>query len=355
VAPAAIEGRSGDELLAQLVELIRAGAVHPAPAQPTASAVAAPAPGGAPDQGGRELGLTAFCELLVANSTALMQGDSSHVHEVQAALSDIVPANNPAAFRPTYLNELWSGAQYVRKFIDNATTVRPLGRTMKIIGHRWVTPPEVADYAGDKADVPSNAAVMEDVEVAVARMAGAHDVDRVYVDMGDPQWWAEYFDAMTESYKKKSDAKAAALAWAATANATTATPTTLLAGVVAAAIDIAGNGEPVDYVAMHLGQIAALLGIKASDAPAFLSGSFSLGTPEDGGLGGLTFFGTPGITTAGGVIVGNKAATRWHENGVPIRVQAENIAKGGVDVGVFGYYATYERSDAGKRKFVVTP
>lgn len=352
VQPEAITGAAPADLVAQLVDGLKA-AMNDGSIVPTASAPAAGAPGTTtePAKGGPDL--LAFAKLMVAAAQADMNGDQPPA-ELRAALTDIVPADNAPAFRPQYLDELWNGTPYVRKFIEFATTQRPL-TSLKVIGHRWTTPPVVADYAGDKADVPTGDAIMEEVVVTAARMAGAHDIDRIYRDLGDPQWWVDYFEAMAESYAKKSDAKAAALAWAATTNATAATPTTLLGGVVGAAIDLATNGEPVDYVAMNGGVVAELLGIKDSDKPAFFGGSFSLGTAGDGGLGGLTFFMSPGITTAKGVMVGNKAATRWHELPGLIRVQVENVPQGGIDAGVFGYYATYERNDAGKRKFVVTP
>jgi phage head maturation protease len=361
VTPEAVAGRTPDELVAQLVDGIRAafaaGTIVPTPSagaagEPGTTGTATPSRGPSLDELGR---------LMVRASQSAMEGQgypaelsaALSVPTIRAALTDVVPADNAPAFRPVYLDELWNGQPYRRQFIENATTQRPLTST-KVIGHRWVTKPEVADYAGDKAAVPSGDAVMEEVVVDAARMAGAHDIDRIYRDLGDPQWWVDYFEAMTESYARKSDAKAAALAWAATADASAPTPATLLAGVVGAVIDLATAGESIDYVAMNAGVVAELLNIKDSDKPAFFSGSFSLGTPGEGGLGGLSFFMTPGITTAKGVMVGNKAATRWHELPGLIRVQAENIPNGGIDAGVFGYYATYERNDAGKRKFVVT-
>ena len=55
----------------------------------------------------------------------------------------------------------------------------------------------------------------------------------------------------------------------------------------------------------------------------------------------------PGVA-AGTVIGGTKQALRWRElAGSPIRVEALNIANGGVDGGVFGYYATEEIFEGG--------
>lgn len=314
---------------------------------PTGPAAPAPGTGTGPQRVG--LDLHAMAEL-----TVQAQRDGVMPDELRAALSDVVPADAPNAFRPAYLDELWNGSDYVRKFIDTATTTRPLPRALKIIGHKWDTKPIVDDYAGDKTAVPSGPAKLVDVEVPVKRLAGANDVDRAYMDLGSPEWLSSYWEACTESYRKQSDQRAAttALAGATQLSDDDATPLTfptLLDGVVAAIVDLATIGEGVDYVAMAPGLIAELLNITNMEAPAFFGGSFQLGQQGDGNLGGLTFFTSPGLTGAQ-FLVGKKSAVRWHEFEPPIKVQAQNIAQGGVDLGVFGYYATYVRNAEQLRK-----
>ena len=53
--------------------------------------------------------------------------------------------------------------------------------------------------------------------------------------------------------------------------------------------------------------------------------------------------------TATTVFVGARDAVTVHELGgeTPIRVEAQNIANGGIDEGVFGYYATNVHDDDG--------
>lgn len=334
-----------DELMTRLAEARVVPLGGPAPATHVG-------PGGELTAG---LDLAGFADLVAAHA----RGELDNPAELRAALSDIVPADSPNAFRPAYLDELWKGTDYRRKFIDNATTPRPLPKAMKIIGHRWVTPPTVDDYAGNKAAIPSNEVELVDVPVDVKRLAGGHDVDRAYFDLGDPAWFAAYFEAQTEDYRKKSDARAATQALTdATAlvdggpDATPATFTTLLEGVVQGVIDLATLGEGVEYVALAPGLIAELFNVANIDAPAFFGGSFQLSNEGDGVLGGLKFFTSPGIT-AGQFLMGAKSGTRFHELPVPIRVQAVNVANGGVDLGVFGYYATYNRHVNQTRKGTV--
>lgn len=351
-APAEI---SAAAILDEMMDRLRTGQLVPVTAPPAGGAVTPPPAGAPPAAGPRELTLEAFAGLVAANYGGAL--DEAGARDLRAALADITPVDIPQAFRPVYLTELWEGSDYRRKFIDNATTQRPLPRAMKIIGQRWVVKPAVDDYAGNKTEVPSNEPSLEDIEVPVARLAGAHDVDRAFVDLGSAEWLASYFEAQTEDYRRKSDARAATAAWNGAPNITDADATpltadTLLSGVVTAVVEMASVGEAVEYVAMAPGLIAELLEVSNMDAPAFFSGSFQLGGEGDGNLGGLTFFTTPGIP-AGGFLVGSKQALRYHEMTPPIKVQAQHVSHGGIDLGVFGYYAAYVRNAAQLRKGTV--
>ena len=337
---------SASAVLDELMDRLRSGQLAPVSTPPQLGG-----PNTAPGQAqasGRELSLSAFAQLVASHES----GDPASAVELRAALTDVIPSDNPGAFRPTYLTELWEGAAYTRQFIDVATTVRPLGRTMKIIGQRWETAPVVDDYAGDKGAVPSGDAKLVDIPVDVGRLAGAHDVDRAYIDLGSPEWLVSYFDAQSESVKKKSDAKAAALVKAGATAITGGPFATLMEGVIAGVVEAAGVGEPVSYVAMAPGLIAELLGLTRDEVPAYLSGGFRL-TGGDGTLGDVAFVTALGLTGAD-FMLGNKGASRWHENNPPIRVQAINVANGGVDLGVFSYYAGYVRNPAGVRKGTVS-
>ena len=301
--------------------------------------------------------LAAFTELVAAHQL----GDPAASSELRAALSDIVPADHPGAFRPAYLAELWEGASYVRRFIDAAMVVKPLPRAMRIVGQRWEVRPEVDDYAGDKAPIPSNEPKLVDVPVDVKRLAGGHDVDRAFIDLGDPAWLTSYFEAQTEDVKKKSDARAAQLVFAGSTPLTEldgdedtdpTTFTSVMEAVVEGVVSMAGVGESVDYVAMAPGLIREFLNIKQLDGLAYMGGSFQLSGTGGGTLGGLTFLTSVGLTGRQ-VLVGAKSASRWHEFATPIRVQAVNVPNGGIDLGVFQYYAGYVRNPAAVRSALI--
>ena len=110
------------------------------------------------------------------------------------------------------------------------------------------------------------------------------------------------------------------------------------AAVAAQAVDDATGGATVDYFLVNSADRLALLDLTEADIPAYLE-AFGV-TPEK-------FIPTPGVPSLT-VIAGNKASTKFRELGeTPIRVEAINIANGGVDGGVFGYYATQELVDGG--------
>lgn len=66
-------------------------------------------------------------------------------------------------------------------------------------------------------------------------------------------------------------------------------------------------------------------------------GEINLGTT--GGTAGNIKFSVGSGLAARAVLSGDGQAYTWYEKEPPIQVQAENIPKGGVDIGVFGYGA----------------
>lgn len=252
--------------------------------------------------------------------------------ELEAALSNITSTANIWTANTEYAGQLWSGLQYRRRWVELMSPGKL--KSYKGTGWRWLVKPAVADYAGDKTAVPSNAPTTEAVNWTAARLAGAHDLDRKFVDFGDAEFIAAYYAAMTESYAKQSDAKALAFIIAqATAAQAPALPGGLLNAVMFAAdaMDDNTSGAPVDYVLVNRTDRRALLSVTNNNLPAFL---------EAFGVDPSKFRGSASVP-AGTVIVGTKEAAEFKElTETPIRVEAIDMANGGVDGGVFGYYAT---------------
>lgn len=324
------------------------GAATEAPAEDPAAAATAPAvaasrpasiPAGIP--GARVQASSRPVSELFAAQARVFGGVSRP--EVEAALSNITSTANIWTSDGAYAGELWSGVAYQRRYVDLMNRAQLTARKMS--GWRWVVRPQVDDYAGDKTAVPSNAPTTEAVDVTAARLAGAHDIDRAEVDFGNTEFIASYYRAMTESYAVKSDRKArAALVAAGAANVSATVATSLWDALLVARLELTTYedddfmaGEP-DYYLVNPLDLRGVLGTTAQNAPAYLA---DLGISVDK----LT---ATSAVAAGSVVAGVKNAQTFYELGeAPIRVETINIANGGVDGGVFGYWASLRHHDKG--------
>jgi len=313
-----------------------AAAVQPAVAAGGPAALPAGMPGAPSRRAQRPV-----AELYAAMSRVLT-GNSRP--ELEAALSDITTTANIWVSGTAYDGQLWEGLEYTRRYVPLMTPA-PLN-SYKGTGWRWVTKPEVADYAGDKAAVPSNVPETEATNWTAARLAGAHDIDRKFYDFNDTEFIAAYYAAMTESYAVKSDAKARAFILAmAAANAAVVGATTIWGAAIRAAnavMDATGGVQP-DYFLVSQADMIGLADDSASSLP-------DTNLLEVFGVDPAKFLMTTGVA-AGTVIGGIKQASRWRELGdTPIRVETINITNGGIDGGVFGYYATEAVHDGGVQR-----
>ena len=249
---------------------------------------------------------------------------------VTAALSDITKGGNPAIGSPAWLGELWSGNAHQREVIPTMSQ-KPL-TAMTATSWRWVVKPAVSDYAGDKAEVPTNQPTTESVTVKAKRLAGAHDIDRAFFDFNDTEFITSYFQAMSESYSMLSDDKAAQFAVAeAIKNKGGKQPTLLKAAAKARQlIRLATRTEASTYL-VHPDDMFALLDITEQMAPKYL---------DLIGVDPAKFL-ESNHAKKGTVVAYAKPAIEFFElKGSPIRVQAEHLSHGGRDAALFGYYAT---------------
>lgn len=282
-----------------------------------------------------------------------------------AALADITPANITTTAdavtplnAPTYVDELWEHTETYRPIFDAFGPPRPL-TWHKLVAWVWEQRPEMKDYSGNKADVPTGPFKVGPADVTIERSAGAHDFDRVFWDFGDEALIRAYLEAMTESYAEISNAKAARyLANNATAAGDAGYFDTWLDGLVQSAIEIMGNRGRPTVAVIDPSVLESVFGIKKDQAPAFFSASFNLTSPDGNEVGGIklvvdTLRNDTTPLTSADTIIGDPRAVRLWEKNPPIKVEALNVPKGGVDIGVFGYHA-HRITHAGRvRKFTV--
>lgn len=241
--------------------------------------------------------------------------------------------------QPQWIGELWRGREYERRIIPLLGAPVPL-TSFKVKGFRWLVEPVMASWAGDKAAVSSNAPTTEPYDLTAQRWAGGHDIAREYRDFDVPEFWMAYFRAMTNSYAKLTDdAALAALIAGATPVVAGAVPVGVNSGLVSivdGALAVLDSGAPsFAVVAKDVYRSIALM--KDIDKLAFLNTSLGL---EEGTITSFRAVPHPGMA-AGKTLVGVAAAATYYElPGSPIRTEALDQIKGGIDEALFGYSAT---------------
>lgn len=277
---------------------------------------------------------------------------------MEAALSDIVPANILGLEQPQYIGELWDGVPYERRFLPLFRS-QPL-TSWEVKGWEWVNEPTVDLYTGNKTPIPSGSISTQEKSGVLQRIAGGHDIDRKFRDFGNAEFWDAYFTKMAESYARVSDTYIRNLIREipTTANGgrvhllTGAAPAgvpTALWQIVEGCVKIMDNLDTLPNFALVTTDFwKPLLYTKMQDVLVYLNAALNMkdGTLENGGFkiipvkaGSLTATGGGGFT--GKVLVGHKDALSVRElPGSPIRVEAIDVAKGGIDEALFGYVGT---------------
>lgn len=255
-------------------------------------------------------------------------GPDASARFVTAALSDITPGGNGAGNEGAGL-----GVQLAGELMDDAAPARyescVVARTLtgaRIDAWRWAVAPVVGPYAGDKAEIPTNAAKLEPVSVTPNRLAGGHDIDRIYRDLGSPAMLASYWRLMAQSVTEQIDGARLA---AVQADAATGTAATTAAALLAGLAAVPG----ATYVILSEDLYAAEGAKPATEQAAIISGEGIYGA----GLPPVIVAHGSGLTST--VIVGKRSARDFYTLNPPIRLEAANIAQAGIDAGVYGYYA----------------
>lgn len=268
---------------------------------------------------------------------------------LRAALSDIVPPVGEAAgrdvwFPKTWLGEIWTATKVDRPIIDMIGSPQGL-RSMRLQGFRKVRPGlNVAPYAGGKAAIPTGGnVVLEVVDTMAQRFAGGHDVDRAFIDFGDGEFIRAYFQIQTENYLTATETWTAAQLLADATPFTTA-PTSLIEALSGAALQLSQIGASLDAVKVGPGLWAEALGITSMDAPWLLGGSADVkgGTAT---IANIKFSVEPSFAATQFLGLDRRAATFSEWKNPPLKVQAENIPQGGIDLAVFGYAAYLTNDD----------
>lgn len=249
--------------------------------------------------------------------------------EIHAKLTDITYSNLTSAIAPHWLGELWSGVAYKRQIIPLITNKTLKG--MKATGYRWSKKPEVKEYAGDKAEVPTSDVTVEAVEITATRWASVNDIDRAFYDFNEREILAAYWRMLAESYAMVTDVKTGK--WLLSQAMPSGEAKDILRAVALAGLKIADKvKEPATFALVNPLDVEKILDVKDLEAPKYLSLVQLAANPERWVLSS--------DITSGTVVVGTKTAAEFYElAGSPLRAEAEHLAHGGRDAGLFGYTA----------------
>lgn len=254
---------------------------------------------------------------------------------------------------PQYVGELWNGRRFTRKVIPNLASA-PLTSTT-VTGWRFTTQPAVAAWTGNKAEVPSNAPVAESYSVALQRFAGAWDIAREFVDFNQTDVLEAMMGYAVDSYAKQSDnyVLTQALTAVGAGTAVGTIPSGIaesLVKLVRGSLNVITQADALPTFAIVATDVYEELAlIQTNNALEFLSMSLNL---EGGDMEGFKIVPHASLD-AGDVLVGARdAITVMELAGSPIRVNALDIAKGGVDEAVFGYVAARIDSTDGLSRII---
>ncbi|MCG2797722.1 MAG: hypothetical protein L6367_04190 [Cellulomonas sp.] len=274
---------------------------------------------------------------------ALAGTDADGRRRLTAALDQAIATDLLPTQAQQWLGEVYASRTYVRRY---APLIQHLDlAALKAIGWKFTSgkTPTVGDYAGFPAQPTSTEVKTESVTLDASRIAGAGAVDRAFIDFPVPEFWAGYYRECTNDYERKLDAKVPALlAGAATATVADTVPSgvsTAASYIVdgAAALIDGEKGMPT-FAIVGTGLWKGLLRTRSDDTLAYLTAALGL---EKGSLEGFAIIPSSLAAFTGKVLVGvNTAATLYELPGAsPVRVDTVNISTGGVETGVFGYWA----------------
>lgn len=247
--------------------------------------------------------------------------------------------------QPAWLSELWSLSAYERKVVPLLAHQDLTAMTVK--GWRWKDKPTMGKWSGNKTEIPSNPATTEPVEKDAIRLAGGNDIAREYRDFNVPEFWEGYFNAMAESYAILSDTY---VTETLIKDSTVITPGTVPTNVpkaltftVDAALSFIDKASPsFALVAPNLWRDLVLT--PRDHTTEFLDKAFGL---KEGTMEGFTFVPVSTMPKDSVLVGARDAATVYELSGSPLRVEALDILRGGLDEGLFGYICALTHDPAG--------
>jgi ATP-dependent protease ClpP protease subunit len=329
------------------------------PGEPVPAAYAA-GPSTVPQPGAQVTDRPVTLMSIARDAAELIQRRAS-IHQVVAsinnALTNVVAGNDAGEgfLQTDRIGEVWQAAPEGRPHIDALGGAKPL-TSAKIEGWKWVIPtPVMQAYAGNLAEIPTGSWATAKVEETPSRWAFGNKVDRIYTDLGTPDLIASLLAMLRRSHGPVSDnAVAADLIAGATALAGTA-PATMLDALTRSFLQLKKIGASPTQFWMGETAFTDFAKLKVSDLPAWIANA--TGFVELDGKTSLANVFSVDIDfqlAAQGFLALDKRAADVYETPI-LEVEAQDVAHGGADIGVFTYGGTFINDARAIVKTTITP
>lgn len=243
---------------------------------------------------------------------------------------------------PQWIGEVWDGNEYVQKYLplfDHADLT-----SLKFIGYQWDTKPTGGDWAGNKTPIESGAPKFKAVEGTAGRYAMAHDIARELQDLkvfGDAGFFEAYFKAGAEDYSRWADAKVISKALTAASKLVADDPAgqdigAAMSALVDGAAAVIAAGATPTFAIVELSYWKQIAKTPSKDVLGYLNAQLGL-TSEAGQLDTFSLIPSTDLAPKNVLVGARNALTVRELPGAPIRANALDIARGGIDEALFGY------------------
>lgn len=275
-----------------------------------------------------------FNDVVDTVSAAINTGNTG---QIMAALSDVVPADDAGTGfigRDDWLGELWTATKTGRPHIDAFGTPKALNK-MKMSGWAWETRPKPGKYEGNKAEVPTNKPKTKPIEATAERWAGGWDIDRIFLDLGDPGFLAAFWNAAMHEYQASSDEDVATKILDAATSAGESEG--IIAGIASTAADLRAVGATLSHLFLSDDLFDVYADLRQDEVPFWLAQATGTVSLKDAtaAVADLKIEADPLLPSGELLGFDSRAATVYEKS--PIQLQALDIAKGGIDLGFFSY------------------
>ena len=256
--------------------------------------------------------------------------------QIQLAIQDVLLTDDVGEGwgpREGWMGEVWQAANTGRPWVEALGTPKQL-TTMELKGWAWDVRPKVQKYSGNKTEVPSNKPKTKPVTGSAERWAGGWDIDRIFFDLGDPGFLTSFWTAAAAEYDIDSNTDIATkMLLAATDKGYSPD---VLSAIASAATDLRQIGATVSQIFLAEDLFEVYGNLKTADVPFWLANATGISLAKAEATVADLRIEADGQLDEGTLVAFDKRAADVHEK-TPIKLQAQDIAKGGIDLGFFSY------------------